>query len=60
MGQLIIQIVNNIIIKLINKFENKNIVGAGFIINLTDLKGSEKLTNKGIKIHSLLKFTEDE
>ena len=43
-------------IKLINKFENKNIVGAGFIINLPDLKGEQKLKSKGIKIHSLMEI----
>ena len=43
-------------IKLINKFENKNIVGAGFIINLPDLKGEQKLKSKEIKIHSLMEF----
>ena len=43
-------------IELINKFENKIIVGAGFIINLPDLKGEKKLINKGIKIHSLMEF----
>ena len=43
-------------IKLINKFENKNIIGAGFIINLPDLKGEQKLKSKGIKIHSLMEF----
>ena len=43
-------------IKLINKFENKNIVGAGFIINLPDLKGEQKLKSKGIKIHFLMEF----
>jgi len=43
-------------VDLINKFNNKNIVGAGFIINLPDLKGEKKLTNKGIKIHSLMDF----
>ena len=43
-------------IELINKFENKNIVGAGFIINLPDLKGEQKLKSKGIKIHSLMEF----
>ena len=39
-----------------NKFENKNIVGAGFIINLPELKGDQKLISKGIKIHSLMEF----
>ena len=43
-------------IELINKFDNKNIVGAGFIINLPDLKGDIKLIEKGIKIHSLMEF----
>jgi len=43
-------------IELINKFENKNIIGAGFIINLPDLKGEQKLIEKGIKIHSLMEF----
>ena len=43
-------------IELINKFENKNIVGAGFIINLPELKGDQKLISKGIKIHTLMEF----
>jgi len=43
-------------IELINNFKNKNIIGAGFIINLPDLKGEQKLINKGIKIHSLMEF----
>ena len=43
-------------IELINKFKNKNIVGAGFIINLPDLKGEQKLISKGIRIHSLMEF----
>jgi adenine phosphoribosyltransferase len=43
-------------IELIEKFENKKIVGAGFIINLPELKGDKKLIDKGIKIHSLMKF----
>ena len=43
-------------IELINNFENKNIVGAGFIINLPELKGDQKLISKGIKIHSLMEF----
>ncbi len=41
---------------LINKFKNKNIVGAGFIINLPDLNGEKKLLEKNIKIHSLMEF----
>jgi adenine phosphoribosyltransferase len=43
-------------IELIEKFENKQIVGAGFIINLPELKGYKKLRDKGIKIHSLMEF----
>ena len=30
-------------IELINKFENKNILGSGFIINLPELNGEKKL-----------------
>ncbi len=43
-------------IDLINKFKNKNIIGAGFIINIHDLKGEKKLLDKNIKIHSLMEF----
>jgi len=43
-------------IDLVKKFENKNIVGAGFIINLPELKGDQKLIDSGIKIHSLMEF----
>ena len=43
-------------VDLVNKFESKNIVGAGFIINLPDLKGDKRLEEKGIKIHSLMDF----
>tara|TARA_B100000965_G_scaffold324447_1_gene286405 strand:+ start:299 stop:814 length:516 start_codon:yes stop_codon:yes gene_type:complete len=43
-------------VDLVNMFENKNIVGAGFIINLPELKGDEKLINRGIKINSLMEF----
>ena len=43
-------------IDLVNMFENKNIIGAGFIINLPELKGDLKLINKGINIHSLMEF----
>ena len=41
-------------VELIKKFEDKNIVGAGFIINLPDLNGDKKLIEKGIEIHSLM------
>ena len=43
-------------VDLIEKFDNKNIVGAGFIINLPDLNGDKKLKERGIKIHSLMDF----
>ena len=43
-------------IELVEKFENKIIVGAGFIINLPELKGDKKLRDKGINIHSLMEF----
>ena len=43
-------------IDLINMFENKNIIGAGFIINLPELKGDKKLQERGVKIHSLMEF----
>ena len=43
-------------IDLINNFNNKNIIGAGFIINLPKLNGEQKLKSKGIKIHSLMEF----
>ena len=43
-------------IELIEKFENKKKVGAGFIINLPELKGDKKLRDRGIKIHSLMEF----
>ena len=43
-------------VELVNMFKNKKIVGAGFIINLPDLKGDTKLKEKGIEIHSLMEF----
>lgn len=43
-------------IDLVNMFEDKNIVGAGFIINLPNLKGDQKLIDRGITIHSLMEF----
>ena len=43
-------------VDLIEKFDNKNIIGAGFIINLPDLKGDKLLKKRGIKIHSLMDF----
>ena len=43
-------------IELVEMFKNKNIIGAGFIINLPDLKGDKKLEERGVKIHSLMDF----
>ena len=43
-------------IDLVNMFKGKNIVGAGFIINLPNLKGDQKLIDRGISIHSLMEF----
>ena len=43
-------------VDLIEMFDNKNIVGAGFIINLPDLNGDKKLQERGIKIHYLMDF----
>ena len=43
-------------VDLVNMFENKNIVGSGFIINLPNLKGEQKLKERGIKTHSLMEF----
>ena len=43
-------------VDLIEKFDNKNIVGAGFNINLPDLNGDKKLQERGINIHSLMDF----
>jgi adenine phosphoribosyltransferase len=36
---------------LVKKFKSKNIVGAGFIINLPDLNGENKLIDLGINVH---------
>ena len=41
---------------LVDMFENKNIIGAGFIINLPELKGDKNLQERGVKIHSLMDF----
>ena len=43
-------------VELIEKFNNKNIVGAGFIINLPELNGDKKLKDKGINVNSLMEF----
>jgi len=41
---------------LIGKFQNKNVVGAGFVINLPDLGGLKKLGDLGIKSRYLIEF----
>jgi|TARA_B110000263_G_scaffold159805_1_gene138940 adenine phosphoribosyltransferase len=41
---------------LVKKFKSKNIVGAGFIINLPDLNGENKLIDLGINVHYLMSF----
>ena len=43
-------------IDLVTKFASKNIVGAGFIVNLPELKGELKLKKAGIDIHSVVEF----
>ena len=43
-------------VDLINKFQNKKIVGAGFIINLPELGGDKKLIEKKININCLMEF----
>jgi len=43
-------------VDLVNMFDEKNIVGAGFIINLPELEGDKKLEERGIKVHSLMDF----
>jgi len=43
-------------IDLIKKFKNNKIVGAGFMINLPELKGEQKLKEVGVKMHSLMNF----
>ena len=43
-------------IDLIKNFNNKKIAGAGFMINLPELKGEQKLASLGIKTHYLMNF----
>ena len=43
-------------VELIEKFEKKILIGAGFIIDLPDLGGAERLKEKKIAIHSLMEF----
>ena len=41
---------------LIKNFKNKNIIGAGFIINLPELGGYKKLNDLNIKTNFLMEF----
>jgi adenine phosphoribosyltransferase len=43
-------------VDLVGMFKSKNIVGAGFIINLPNLKGDKKLKDLNVKTHSLMEF----
>ena len=43
-------------INLIKKFKTKKIVGAGFIINLSDLGGQKKLDLNEINYHFLMNY----
>ena len=43
-------------LELIKNFKNKNIVGAGFIINLPELGGYKKLNDLNIKTNFLMEF----
>ena len=43
-------------LELIKNFEDKNIVGAGFIIDLPGLGGSKKLNDLNIKTNFLMEF----
>ena len=41
---------------LIGKFKNKNVIGAGFVINLPELGGLKKLEDLGIKSKYMIEF----
>ena len=43
-------------LELIKNFNNKNIVGAGFIINLPELGGSKKLNDLNVQTNFLMEF----
>ena len=43
-------------IDLIEKFKDKEIVGAGFIIDLPSLGGFKKLREREINVHFLMQF----
>ena len=40
----------------LGKFKNKNVVGAGFVINLPELGGLKKLEDLGIQSKYLFEF----
>ena len=41
---------------LIKKFQDKEIIGAGFVINLPDLGGADKLKHLGVEAKFLIEF----
>ncbi len=43
-------------VKLVEKFDKKNILGAGFFIDLPSLGGSALLREKNITVHALIEF----
>ncbi|MDG2474577.1 MAG: adenine phosphoribosyltransferase [Paracoccaceae bacterium] len=43
-------------VDLVEKFENKMLLGAGFIIDLPALGGAERLAERNIAIHTLMEF----
>ena len=43
-------------LNLITKFQDKEVVGAGFVINLPELGGHLKLENLGVESKYLLEF----
>jgi adenine phosphoribosyltransferase len=43
-------------VELLEKFPGKTLLGAGFIIDLPELGGSQRLAEKNIAIHSLMEF----
>ncbi|MDA0362663.1 MAG: adenine phosphoribosyltransferase [Proteobacteria bacterium] len=43
-------------VDLIDKFKGKNIVGAGFIINLPSLNGEKRLIERNVSCHSMMEF----
>ena len=43
-------------VELLEKFEGKTLLGAGFIIDLPELGGAKRLAEKDVSIHSLMEF----